>query len=414
MKVSPPLNNCLAVELLKLSPGSAQNFTDNSDLIEIAPVVLPEGDLLLGKNDHFGWPVATMAGKALIVVFHRKPQHWGDKDLPDANTSTAVVVRSTDGGRTWSAPLNLKDCVKRETSGCRLGFGNTIGLDSRGRPLVVTSFGVFRSEDEGATWNHLEEAFGENQLSGPVTNNGPVLLRHPVKGLVAPGHPSRSGRENSDGTPFIAPELWLRMSRDDGETWSEEKVDLPDFATAIEPTLLWHEGLFLVVARCHGAGVGSFEPERGTWRYVQLWSHAGWHPLEAKFTTMRATGQATGWHGPWTQDTVDLSWNPVSNRIEALTTNRGGGGPQNEQEHVQTLNLWSIGLDEVDSADWKFETTLLSRDGTFEEHDDGMHPGGAVIDTERGVQHIFIYAGRAEGPSGIFRITRSLDTGLLN
>ena len=41
---------------------------------------------------------------------------------------------------------------------------------------------------------------------------------------------------------------------------------------------------------------------------------------------------------------------------------------------------------------------------------DGFHPAAAVIDRKRGVQHIFIYSGHVDGPSGVFRITRTLDT----
>ena len=396
-------------DLLRLTEGSRVSLTRVGDRLEVVPVVLPEGPNLHGKNDHFGWPVATMAGNTLVVIFHRIPQHWGGADKPDDQTSTAVVVRSKDGGKSWSAPLDLRQCVKKTLQGCRLGFGNSIGLDSRRRLVVVTSYGVFRSADEGETWEHLAGAFGAGQLAGPVCNNGPRLIFHPRYGLVAAGHVSRSGRNNSDGTPYFPPELWLRTSADDGQTWKEQNVDLPGFATACEPTLMFHDGMLLIVARCHAAQ--SHEPERGTWRYVQLWSQAGWPPLQAKLTTMRTTGEAKGIHGPWSQDTVDLDFNPVSKRIEVVATNRDGGGPGSEQANVQTLNLWSIAPDGIATGEWRFEATLLERKGDMRvNNNDGMHPGAAVIDEAGGQQHIFIYAGRGEGPSGIFRITRTLNT----
>ena len=78
---------------------------------------------------------------------------------------------------------------------------------------------------------------------------------------------------------------------------------------------------------------------------------------------------------------------------------------------MQTLNLWSIAPEEIAGGQWRFETTLLTRDGgMWASNNDGLHPGAAVIDAKRGVQHIFIYAGRPAGPSGIFRVTRTLDT----
>lgn len=44
---------------------------------------------------------------------------------------------------------------------------------------------------------------------------------------------------------------------------------------------------------------------------------------------------------------------------------------------------------------------------------DAAHPGGAVIDLNSGVQHIFIYCGKYATPSGIFRISRTLKTARL-
>ena len=53
---------------------------------------------------------------------------------------------------------------------------------------------------------------------------------------------------------------------------------------------------------------------------------------------------------------------------------------------------------------------LLAREGRFWTTADGFHPAAAVIDEQRGVQHIFIYSGHPNGPAGVFRITRTLDT----
>lgn len=395
-------------QLLRLTPECGNALAKAGECIALSPVVLPRPPHLVGVNDHFGWPVATQAGKALIVVFHRKPQHAGGHDKPDAHTSTAVVVRSLDGGKKWSDPVNLWQFAKQRTEGCRLGFGNSIGTDSQGRVVLLNSRGVFRSADEGATWEHLTDAYGETQLAGRKCNNGPRLLYHPGRQLlVAAGHPSSSGSKNPDGR-FIDRELWLRMSADGGESWREQKIDLPEYASAVEPTLLWHEGLLLVVARCHSPA--SYEKRRKTWRYVQLWSDAGWPPLRAKHTTMRTSGSFKGFHGPWSQDTVHLDYNPVTRRIEAVATNRDGGGPKSERANVQTLNLWSIAPENIDSGEWRFEASLLTRDGKMTAGNDGMHPGGAVLDRENRVRHIFIYAGRPSGPAGIFRISHTLDT----
>ncbi len=386
-------------------------------LLTLEPVLLPCGRHLLGTNDHLGWPVAALSGKAIVVVFHRKPQHWSGKDKPDAHTSSAVAIRSTDGGKSWSEPVDLRQFVQTPTKGCRLGFGNTIGTDAGGAVVVVTGYGVFRSEDAGASWQHLPGAFGQDQLRGPKTNNGPQLALHPEYGLIASGHNTSEGVRNPDGTPHIAPELWVRWSKDGGRTWQEARQDLPAFATAIEPSALVHDGGLFLVARCHGPE--SYEPATKTWRYVQLWSANGWLPFQAALTDIRASDvrdlSRGHYHGPWTQDTVDLSFNPVSCRIECVATDRNGnaGAGANNARNCQTLNLWSIdpAAFRRGESQWRFEGALLKRSGLMGKGEiDGLHPGAAVIDTAAGVQHIFIYAGAPAGPAGIFRLTRRLDT----
>lgn len=74
------------------------------------------------------------------------------------------------------------------------------------------------------------------------------------------------------------------------------------------------------------------------------------------------------------------------------------------------LWLWSIDPSEWSKGLWRRECRLLDRGGKFYRDADGFHPAGAAIDAKRGVQHIFIYAGQPNGPAGVFRITRPLDT----
>jgi hypothetical protein len=39
-----------------------------------------------------------------------------------------------------------------------------------------------------------------------------------------------------------------------------------------------------------------------------------------------------------------------------------------------------------------------------------MCPGGSVIAEDLGVQFIYVYMGHFQGPTGIFQVTRTLDT----
>jgi hypothetical protein len=109
----------------------------------------------------------------------------------------------------------------------------------------------------------------------------------------------------------------------------------------------------------------------------------------------------------------------VTKRFEAVVTNRSGGAGKDEknEQNEQTVNLWSISKDDMYAGradQWRFEGTLLRlKSGMLNisaDDVDAAHPGGAVIDEDEGVQHIFIYCGRYSTPAGIYRITRTLDT----
>ena len=391
---------------LRVTRFLAEKYSHDSGPLVLKPVAVPYGDDLKGNNSHFGWPVATKAGDALIVLFLRQPQHtprWGINKTKDEHLSKVMMTRSINGGETWSTPVDLRSFIKTSTPGCRLAFGSSMVTRSNGDVVLVSPHGVFISPDQGATWEHIPEAYGENDLPEPVANNGPKLIEHPEYGLVTFGH----GKDE---------ELLIRYSKDGGRDWEQLIYKMPEpWAKPIEPTAILHDGSMLIVARCHGDE--SFEPERKTWRYMQAFSPGGWVPMKPALTSMRVTDirdeiDVEG-YGPWSQDTVALDYNPVTKRYEAVCTNRNGGGQGREQQRLRmTLNLWSIDPAELaeGSGEWRFEGTLLTRGGNMMTGADGMHPGGAVIDEEAGVQHIFVYLGQHLGPSSIFRITRTLDT----
>ena len=144
---------------------------------------------------------------------------------------------------------------------------------------------------------------------------------------------------------------------------------------------------------------------------VMMVSSTGWFPLEHQ-----ALSNISSYRWP---DTTDIDFNPMTGRYEAVVTNRSGGGPGEEQDehNHQTVNLWSIAPEDLvaGKADqWRFEGTLIHlRSGMLKitpDDVDAAHPGGAVMDVERGVQHIFFYCGTYRSPTGVYRITRTLDT----
>ena len=99
-------------------------------------------------------------------------------------------------------------------------------------------------------------------------------------------------------------------------------------------------------------------------------------------------------------DTSDICYNQQTRRFEVVQSDRGN----------KSVVLYSLDPQDWDAAQWRREGTLFERGGSFYSTFDGFHTGGAVVDHERGLQHIFIYSGHAGGPAGVFRITRTLDT----
>lgn len=74
------------------------------------------------------------------------------------------------------------------------------------------------------------------------------------------------------------------------------------------------------------------------------------------------------------------------------------------------ISGWGLDVDEWETEQWRRGCRLLAAGRVHPVDRGGFHPAGAVIDEKHVVQHIFIYSGHPNGPAGVFRITRSVDT----
>ena len=390
----------LELELLGASEAQLATLDEGrkQGLIELAPVSLPVDPP--GDNDHYGWPDGARVDDTIIVVYRRLPGHKSREvsGQADEHTSYSMVVRSTDDGRTWSKPFDLRqvmDPADRVRGGIiplshRYKFGlkkpisnlgyklhlSAIGTTRDGGVVVIGSHGVFRTDDKGLTWTHFSEAFREDHHEGPMVFVGPRIIDHPRHGLLLFAHETFY-KNHAPGK--IERRLGVYRSRDGGGDWENIGVDVPDWCEPGSPNAILYDDAVLLMGR-----------NLKSRRLVQLWYRPG-EPVKAKDTNLASEASV---------DTSDLMFNPVTRRFEVVQSDRS----------EMSVNLFSIAAKDWDTAKWRLEARLFKRAGSFYSTADGFHTGGAVIDEERGVQHIFFYSGHPGGPAGVFRLTRTLDT----
>lgn len=400
--LAPPAPRLVADEpdlsraLLGITDEARSGLSEASwrNLMEIAAVHLPINPP--GDCNHYGWPIATMVEDTIIVMHRRIPGHNPrGAGAPHEKMSYGIVLRSGDGGKTWSQPFDLRNCMKPEdrlrggivplSHRAKFDKGNTsalgykvhlhsIGATRDGGVVAVNNHGVFRSDDKGRTWKHFSKALREDTFPHQIINLGPKVVDHPKHGLLAFGN--WFGEVNSYHK--YSQKLVAISSRDGGATWrvEEHAAGFPQY----EPAVLHYNEKFLFVTRDQTK--------------VRAHKQMTWSPGEKPAIV------DTNLEDPRYVDTVDFSYNPVTKRFEIVRSER----------YRMELWIWSMDPADWNKGRWRRECRLLARQGKFYSAADGFHPAGAVIDEKRGVQHIFIYAGHPNGPAGVFRITRTLDT----
>jgi hypothetical protein len=387
------LDEPLAEYLMRFDDAEKRKFREGGELLQLKPAIWPVGENVIDGNDHYSGNVVAKVGDTLMIWLVSRLQHFGGAgDRVNAGSSRAGFARSTDGGETWS-PLRRLDHELGQTGQdariANLGWGGFV-TDYGGDAVILCSQGVFRSRDQGVTWevvSHDLKRFSQN-----IGTWNHVACHHPEKGLLILGNPGndRIGLQNS---------IFIRYSKDLSH-WEEESQTLPPNMVPAEPTAVYHEGKLVFATRNGSNGQG--------WPYAQMLSHTGWLPLtEFGETNITQSGR--------TGDNTELIFNPLTGRYECIAGNRGGGGPGEEGAPCISVNLWSIAPEELyaGSTQWRFEGTLLKRQGRFGEID-GHYPSGTCIDLEKKVQYICVWMGVPSDKSAVFLIARTLDTPALS
>lgn len=388
--------DALADKLLNLTEVSSRQLSTASKagLIEIAPVHLPTDPP--GDCNHYGWPIATMVGNTIVVMHRRIPGHNPrGAGKPDPKMSYGIVLRSDDGGKTWSKPYDLRDCMtaadrtrggivplshrakfdkkNKSPKGYKVHL-HAIGTTRDGAVVAINNHGVFRSRDKGETWKHFSKALREDTFPHQIINLGPRIVDHPEHGLLAFGN----WFGEVDSYHKYSNKLVAISSKDGGAIWKVEEQEAG--FRQYEPAVLFHENKYLFVTRDQTK--------------VRSHKQMTWTP------GVKPTIHETNLKDPRLVDTVDFSFNPVTKRFEIIRSER----------YRMELWLWSMKPEGWNKGKWRRECRLLGCRGKFYSTADGFHPAGAVIDQKRGLQHVFIYCGHPNGPAGVYRITRALDT----
>lgn len=389
-----------ARRLSQLTPSEIRKFTE-SPLVDVSPVVLPTAENIVGINDYYDWPIATVVEDTIIVVYSRRPHHFRnrvDTDIhSDEFSGIRMMVRSTDDGQTWSAPVDLMQFGSWDKSDSPFAGWNT-GLGVH-RGVVYAAFphGVLSSTDRGETWSLVAQQpdFGEvprhdNRVAMRITFDA-------TRGLVLWCTDAKRPRPGTD-VPEYGGVIRAVYSPDFGQTWFHEEQTIPEefFFSEMTP-VAWNGKLAFFNRNPANASPGP---------YVQCVSPSGWFPFDIRSSGISHGSQA---------DTPDLIFNPRTERFEAAVSIRKGRNPDGPWGHAK-VNLYSITPDDLfaHQTNWRFDGTWIryrgpwGKQGDDEDYVDGLNPVGGVV--LNGRHHVFVWGGDGVDQSGIFQYTRSLDT----
>jgi hypothetical protein len=209
------------------------------DLVE--PILNPGN-----KAQTIGNQIVVLPNGDLVMVFNLI-RNVGD---PRNRGFTAAVMRSTDKGDTWSAPIEidrmLTDGVRDPADGHAVRTGDLIPQiavdDVRGALYVVWQDDRFtgqeqiafsRSTDGGLTWSptrRISTVEGVNQAFTPtprVADNGTVAVQYYDFRMDDP-----------TTTPPLTTDTWLLRSTNGGTSWTEERIGTASFDMTTAPDAL--------------------------------------------------------------------------------------------------------------------------------------------------------------------------------
>jgi photosystem II stability/assembly factor-like uncharacterized protein len=171
-----------------------------------------------GATGNHLWYDGTPRPWKFTRVWHLEPS-LTDRDAVYAGVEDAALFRSADGGRSWTELAGLRT----HPSGAAWAPGaggmclHTILLDPTNPARVfvaISAAGVFRSDDEGATWRPTNRGLQSNFMPKPDAEVGHCV------------HRIAMNRARPD-VLFMQKHWDVMRSDDAGESWREVSGNLP-------------------------------------------------------------------------------------------------------------------------------------------------------------------------------------------
>ena len=203
-------------------------------------ITTPEG-MPKGESNKFVYDVTSPNGKPLTThqwydgsqhpwefkrVWHLEPS-LTDADTAYAGVEDAALFRTTDGGKTWHELAGLRGhgTGPKWQPGAGGMCLHTILIDPANQERLYTAIsaaGVFRSDDAGKTWQHINRGLRSQYIPDPEAEIGHCVHRIAM-------HPERPD------VLFMQKHWDVMRSDDAGESWQEISGNLPtDFGFVIE------------------------------------------------------------------------------------------------------------------------------------------------------------------------------------
>jgi hypothetical protein len=128
------------------------------------------------RNFNLHSPIFRLRDGTLLMTGYRVEVAPGAETVDNATRlDQSFVVRSTDGGKSWSAPV-LIDRAEFDTNECMIGEPEPGKLISFSRTLRARNMWTSTSEDGGLYWSALQQS--------NVSGECPFMLTHSSGALV--------------------------------------------------------------------------------------------------------------------------------------------------------------------------------------------------------------------------------------